>query len=140
MAVMVSVGTAYGAFGSDMSVLTPLAKDDHQAVVRLLLGENELSANVEVRGTEPVRRTVRTAIVKSANARERQRYVSRSACGGVSELGLKHCQSKGQHTSGLSGFGGEHCNDELWGEEERKGLEAEPGCCAIGVGIEDVHG
>ena len=88
MAVTVSVGTAYGAFGSDASVLTPLAICNHQAVLRLILGENELSANVEVRGTEPVRRTVRTAIVKSANARERQRYVSRSACSGVSELGF----------------------------------------------------
>ena len=30
-------------------------------------------------------------------------------------------------TSGLSSFRGEHCNDEFRGEEEGKGLEAEPG-------------
>lgn len=76
----INVGTTYGALGSDASALVAVLdamgckkvdkKEGHE--------EDKLSENVDVRGTDPVKRTVMTPSASNAMPSDLEKYTSKA--------------------------------------------------------------
>lgn len=76
----INVGTAYGALGSDASVLVAAldAMSCEKFDKKEGKKEDELSENVDVRGTDPVKSTVMTPRASNAIPSDREKYTSKA--------------------------------------------------------------
>jgi hypothetical protein len=76
--LIVRVGTAYGAVGSDASVVTPAFVANSVVSWDLVFGlkGDILSEIDDVKGTEPVRRTIIIPNAKRAIPKDREKYSS----------------------------------------------------------------